>query len=491
MLLVILIILTTITYYLIKLNYQYWEKRKVPGPKPSFLVGNLGKVFTLRMSAGDTYTKIYNDYPDEEMVGIYRGTSPVLLLRDPELIKEVTTKSFSSFHDNDVDILKENDPIFGRNPFALKGEEWKVVRGQLTPGFTSGKMKWLFPLMEEVCTELVKFIDQHPDTTNGQGFEAKELSMMYTLNNVASCAFGLQGKCFEKENSTFRQLAREFFSTDSWSVLWFFIMMVYPPISRILSMRFVSKPLEEKLMRLVCDTLKYREQNNIVRNDFLHIMAQLKKTCKEYDFTNEDVTAHAAGFFGDGYETSSIVMSFTLFELAANPECQSRLREELEASFENDKISYEALTSLAYLEAAICEGLRLHPALFFLQKRCTKDFSYKHLVIEKGTAVILPVYGLHTDGKYYEEPAVFKPERFLPGSRENLTKYTFLPFGEGPRACLGQKFGMLQVKAGIAYIIRNYEILVNGKTQLPLKYSITNAMTAPVGGLWLDFKKIK
>lgn len=58
-------------------------------------------------------------------------------------------------------------------------------------------------------------------------------------------------------------------------------------------------------------------------------------------------------------------------------------------------------------------------------------------MIEKGTAVILPVYGLHTDGKYYEKPAVFKPERFLPGSRENLTKYTFLPFGEGPRACLG------------------------------------------------------
>ena len=90
------------------------------------------------------YSGVNSDYPDEEMVGIYRGTSPVLLLRDPELIKEVTTKSFSSFHDNDVDILKENDPIFGRNPFALKGEEWKVVRGQLTPGFTSGKVVLLF-----------------------------------------------------------------------------------------------------------------------------------------------------------------------------------------------------------------------------------------------------------------------------------------------------------------------------------------------------------
>lgn len=73
-------------------------------------------------------------------MGVFRSVSPILLVRDPDLLKEITTKSFQYFHDNDIDIDKKNDPLFGRNPFALRGEEWKIVRAQLTPGFTSGKV---------------------------------------------------------------------------------------------------------------------------------------------------------------------------------------------------------------------------------------------------------------------------------------------------------------------------------------------------------------
>lgn len=81
--------------------------------------------------------------------------------------------------------------------------------------------------------------------------------------------------------------------------------------------------------------------------------------------------------------------------------------------------------------------------MFSLQKICTKTFTYtpknskKPVVIETGTPIILPVYGLHHDPKYYEDPETFKPERFIGGNKEKLTKYTFLPFGEGPRICLG------------------------------------------------------
>lgn len=86
------------------------------------------------------------------------------------------------------------------------------------------------------------------------------------------------------------------------------------------------------------------------------------------------------------------------------------------------------------------ETLRIHPPMFSLQKICTEDFTYtmknnKTVTIEKGTPVILPVYGLHHDSKYFEDPELFKPERFL--NKEKLTKYTFIPFGEGPRICLG------------------------------------------------------
>ena len=79
-------------------------------------------------------------YNNESIVGAFKSFTPFLIIRDPDLIKEITIKSFSHFRDNDVEIDKKVDPIFGRNPFVLKGEEWKVVRAQLTPAFTSGKV---------------------------------------------------------------------------------------------------------------------------------------------------------------------------------------------------------------------------------------------------------------------------------------------------------------------------------------------------------------
>jgi cytochrome P450 len=121
------------------------------------------------------------------------------------------------------------------------------------------------------------------------------------------------------------------------------------------SFRFASKAVENKLLEIVSDTLSYREGKKIIRNDFLHILSQLKKTSKDYEFTDVDVTAHAAGFFADGYETSSIVMSFVLFELSVNPEAQSKLREEINKAFEeNDhKLPYEVLKALPYLDGVI------------------------------------------------------------------------------------------------------------------------------------------
>jgi hypothetical protein len=82
----------------------------------------------------------FSQYPDLPIVGIYRTITPTLLLRDLDLIKEVTVKSFDHFQDNDLNIDKEIDPIGGRHPFFLKGEEWRIVRAHLTPAFTSTKV---------------------------------------------------------------------------------------------------------------------------------------------------------------------------------------------------------------------------------------------------------------------------------------------------------------------------------------------------------------
>lgn len=101
--------------------------------------------------------------------------------------------------------------------------------------------------------------------------------------------------------------------------------------------------------------MQYREENNIVRNDFLQSMIQLKKTIIDGNFSDIDVTAQAAGFFGDGYETSSIVMSFILYHLASNPEVQNILRKEVFKAFEenNGTLPYEVIQTLPYLDGTI------------------------------------------------------------------------------------------------------------------------------------------
>lgn len=92
---------------------------------------------------------ICSAYPKADAVGLYKNFTPALLLRSPELIKELTIKNFSSFHDNDFYVDKKNDPIFGRNPVSLRGEEWKVTRSYLSPIYTSGKVKIILKISKQ------------------------------------------------------------------------------------------------------------------------------------------------------------------------------------------------------------------------------------------------------------------------------------------------------------------------------------------------------
>ncbi|KAJ3648665.1 hypothetical protein Zmor_020451 [Zophobas morio] len=494
MLLILALIAIASGLFFMNLNYMYWKKRGVPGPEPTFFVGNILDNFLVKKSLADLYGEIYRKFQDARLVGIFKAGTPTLVLRDPELIKDITVKSFQNFRDNELYLDKSVDPLSGRNPFFSKGDDWKSTRVLLTPGFTSGKIKWIYPLLEEVSKNFVKYIEKQPETTN-----IKELCMRFTLNNVGTCAFGLDAKCFEENNPEFKQIADKYFSPVGFKNVKLLLISIIPALAKIISIKFTPKDVEVKLTNIITQTLKYREDNNIIRNDFLHIIHQLMKSHK--DFTEVDATAHAAGFFGDGYETSSIAMHFFLYELAANPETQIKLREEVNKAFEenNNTLPYEEIQKMAYLDAAFSEALRLHPPLGSLNKMCTKNYTYvpksdeiikKSFVIEEGTPVILPLYALHRDPKYFDDPDSFKPERFLDGKKDTV-KYAFLPFGEGPRACLGQRFGSLQVKIGVAYVIKNFEIFVNKKTTLPIKYDPMYFLTLPREPLWIDFKKIR
>jgi cytochrome P450 family 6 len=180
------------------------------------------------------------------------------------------------------------------------------------------------------------------------------------------------------------------------------------------------------------DTFDYREKNKVQRNDFVSLLLGLKE-----NFTKTELASEGMLMYAGGFETSSTLMSFTLYEIALNEEIQDRLRDEILSGVEENggKINYEILNGLKYLDMVVSESLRKYPPIPDQIRQCTKDFKVPgtDLVIEKGFNVQIPTFSIQHDEKYWDEPEKFDPERFNEENVKKIVPFTYLPFGEGPR----------------------------------------------------------
>lgn len=164
---------------------------------------------------------------------------------------------------------------------------------------------------------------------------------------------------------------------------------------------------------------------------------------------------------------------------------------------EKGKISFEALNDHTYLEQVWYEALRMHSPATFTSRICTEpvtlEFGKQKIDIEKNINIYIPIHQLHYDPEYYPNPENFNPERFSPengGIKAFRDKNVLLPFGDGPRMCLGFRFATLQSFAAIAGIVKNFRITVNEKTAKKLIIDPKEFINIKIGGLWLDYEPI-
>lgn len=125
-----------------------------------------------------------------------------------------------------------------------------------------------------------------------------------------------------------------------------------------------------------------------------------------------------------------------------------------------------------------------------LIRETSKDYNYQGYKIEKGTLLIVPVYSIHHDEQFYKDPDKYHPERFEPSSAALRNPITFIPFGEGPRICIGLRFGMMQARIGLAMLLNNFRFTLSPKTPIPMQFSNSNIVLTPADGLWLNVEKI-
>ncbi|KMQ91031.1 cytochrome p450 9e2 [Lasius niger] len=454
----------------------------------------MGSTLLRRQSVADFVKSMYDLSPDAKYVGMYDLTRPLIVLRDPELIKSIALKHFDIFMDHRRFIDETQDPFFGKNLVALSGDRWREVRSILSPAFTSSKMKSMFKLMSDCGADFANYLAQLP--TEERMMEMKDIFTRYTNDVIATCAFGVSVDSMRNPKNEFYVNGKEATVFSGLALLKFYIFRSLPWLARIIKLKFVPEKIANFFRDLVKTTIKIRDENGIVRPDMLQLMMENRGKDGKAELTIDDMIAQAFIFFFGGFDSSSTLMCFAAHEIAVNQDIQERIRNEIDEVLEktNGQATYEAINSMEYLEAVIDEALRMYPVGLALDRLCLKDFELpptlpgkKPFTIKKGHGIWIPVYGLHHDPQYFEEPAKFDPERFL-GERKkkSLNSGAYLPFGLGPRMCIGNRFALLETKVLLFHLLARCDLKSCEKTSIPLKLSKDGFNLKPEGGFWLD-----
>jgi len=313
---------------------------------------------------------------------------------------------------------------------------------------------------------------------------------------VMSVVFGIEANCMKNEAAEFAQLPQKIFNwRNRLRAMELNYIFIAPVLAKLLRFSFLESFTGNFLKEVLTKTIAERERNGTKRNDFVDLLVAIKKeeeAAGSKVLDGDKIIAQGISFYIAGFESSSSTISLTMWELAKNVELQKKLRQELVEVREKGggKFTYDVLKEAKYLDMCLKETLRKYPVLPFLDRRCNKDYEVPghDLVIERGTPVYICLTGLQFDPKYYEEPDEYKPERF--SSDQSIHSFTWMPFGEGPRICIGERFAWLSTKIAVAHIISDYEVCTCAKTPNKLKFIREGFLLLPKEGVPLTFKRL-
>ncbi|KAL7295548.1 hypothetical protein TKK_0011189 [Trichogramma kaykai] len=475
-------------FYLKIVVYGVWRRRGIEHDEPSIPLGNLPiSYFIGDTTLGSVVKASYEKHKKQRFYGIYLLNLPVLVINDPELIQLVLVKNFNNFYNRGTLYNESKDPL-STGIVRLYDEKWKRLREKLSPLFTSKKLKLMLPLVQEICEEMIKVFDDALIESNV--LEIKALVTRFTIDCISSIAFGFNADSLHEPDSEFLKNGQ---ISNSFGRIFLLISFFNTELAPLYPLPKDRKQVETFFVDLYEKMVSHRKQNNIKRPDFLNMIMQLV----DYGTIQEDSESKSAPsgyapkitvadkltdteaigqimiFFAAGQETTSAAITNCLYELALNQEVQETLYREIrEVNDSPEGLTYDKLFDMPYLDMTFQETLRKHPGTPVLNRQCSQDFQIpgSDFCIKKGSKLIIPTIGLHMDPDIYPEPEIFDPTRFSNENKVKRKNCTHLPFGDGPRHCIGKRLGTLKPKTAIYYLILNYKFMASDKTPRPMTY---------------------
>jgi len=297
--LILLVTCLLILYKFMTRKHDYFDKKNIPHVKPFLWLNNFPGQFLGTESIFSGLKRFDKTFENEKVYGLFDFVGPSIVLRDAEVIKQVTVKDSDHFLNHRSMLTEIDDPMFGNSVFMMRGEKWKDMRSTLTPAFTGNKMRVMFTLIRECCDEAVKYLkNELKSSPNGVVLDLKDYITRFTNDVIASCAFGISVNSLVDRNNEFYTMGKIINNFDFWLGIKFLLLTNFRPITRALGMTFFSKKHVNYFKNIVLDTMKYREEHNIVRPDMINMLMEAKKAeNKKRDWSDNEIVAQCFGFF--------------------------------------------------------------------------------------------------------------------------------------------------------------------------------------------------
>ncbi|XP_065080038.1 probable cytochrome P450 6a13 [Ochlerotatus camptorhynchus] len=430
----------------------YWRSRRIPFVAwPHLLFGNVRGLWSSEHSS-TLLQRIYRDLKERRLAagGFNLFVSPSILVIDPDLVQQILEKGAEVFRDRGLYVDSAMDPL-SDTLFGLGGKQWQEKRVRLAPVFSEQTIRRVFGTIASVANELQVEIRKNYDRSE---IDVQEWVYRYVTHVLGTSVFGVRCRTIQYSNTEFRatgEKAGEF----SWiTLLKHWAGVALPSIARKMGLRITDASVEKFYAGLCTATVLHRKSYGVWKDDILQLLIRLRE---EQKISMDELTTQCYSFVKYGLETCTSVMTFCLYELAKNDTIQNRLREGINHSLEDTdgQLTYEVIMSMPYLDQVVNETMRKYPPMDLLYRRSNTT----HSKIPKGTLFVIPVYALHHDPDHFPSPEKFDPDRFASGVKTRHP-YCYLPFGAGPRGCVGAHFGSLVVKIGLVTLLRNFRFVL-------------------------------
>lgn len=426
---------------MVRANKSLNSKRIAPGPPGRLLLGSMREFRRDTLGVLDGWRKRYGD-----LVRFRLGPKVFYVVSHPELAEEVL------IHQKDV-FVKHYNPnrpkglalVLGNGLVTSDGEQWHRQRRTMQPFFNSHRLEAMSAKMIEAGARALHRWEQHDP---GQRLDIASEMMQLTLEVITQTMFTTSVLEHVKTIGPALTVALKYAVRNQQSPF-------MPPL-------FVPTKANLEFKRAMTALDKLIDQRRNEDGDFDDLLDLLMRTDADRDpmRSNGDrlLRDEVMTIFTAGHETTANALSWTWYMLDKNPRVCSKLREELETVLGGRTPALNDLARLSYTRQVIEEALRYFPPVAGILRKVAHDATLWNYEIPENSLVLVNIYGIHRHPNFWNDPETINPDRFRKASIATQHRLAYMPFGAGPRACIGKQFAMLEAHLLLAMIAQRYEL---------------------------------